>query len=197
MKMEKQAGKLQVRSISDLTHSRSSGLLLEVLFLAGIGVAAILLHARFRSPLNIPGHHGLEFMALLLIGRMSSNLRFASTISSLGIGMFMLFPVVGFNDPMMGFNYMLPGLMLDVYYQLGGNLRNKTFFLALVSGLAYLAIPFSRLMISVSTGYQYGAFIKHGYFLPFLTWFGFGLAGGLLGTGISNIATNYLSKLSR
>lgn len=195
--MEKQTGKLQVRSISDLTHSRNLGLLLEVLFLAGIGIIAILLHARFRSPLNIPGHHGLEFMGLMLMGRMSSNLRFASTISSLGIGLLLLFPVFGFKDPMMGFNYVLPGLMLDVLYQMGGNLRKKAVFLAVIAGLAYITVPFSRLMISLSTGYLYGAFIKHGYILPFLTWFGFGLAGGLLGTGISNIFTKFFSKFSR
>jgi hypothetical protein len=171
--------------------------LLEVLFLAGIGIIAILLHARFRRPLNIPGHHGLEFMGLMLIGRLSSNLRFASTISSLGIGMLLLFPVFGFKDPMMGFNYMLPGLMLDVFYQVGGNMRQKAIFLAVIAGLAYVTVPFSRLMISISTGYIYGAFIKHGYVLPFLSWFGFGLAGGLLGTGISNIFTRFLSKFSR
>lgn len=194
--MEKQTGKLQVRSISDLIHNHRLGLLLEVLFLAGIGVIAILLHVRFRSPLSIPGHHGLEFMGLMLMGRLSSNLRFASTVSSLGIGLLLLFPVFGFTDPLAGFNYMLPGLMLDIFYQAGGNLRKKAIFLAVIAGIAYMAIPLSRLMISLSTGYHYGAFVKHGFITPFLTWFGFGLAGGLLGTGISNIFTKFLSKFS-
>ena len=195
--MERQTGKLQVRSISDLTRSRNLGLLLELLFLAGVGIIAILLHVRFRSPLNIPGHHGLEFMGLMLMGRLSSNLRFASTISSLSIGLMMLFPVFGFKDPMAGFNYMLPGLMLDIFYLAGGNMRKKAVFLAVIAGMAYMTVPLSRLMISLSTGYQYGAFLKHGYLTPFLTWFGFGLAGGLLGTGISNIFTKFLSKFSK
>jgi len=195
--MEKLSGKLQIRTISGLTHSRSLGVLLEVLFLAGIGVVAILLHARFRSPINIPGHHGLEFMALMIMGRLSSKMKFASTISSLSIGLLLLFPVFGFKDPMMGFNFMLPGILLDVYYQLGGKLKSKALFLVLIAGLAYTTVPLSRLIITLTTGYPYGAFLKHGYIVPFLSWFIFGLSGGLMGTGITNIFTKFLSKLSK
>jgi len=194
--MENIFGKPQVRTISGLTHNRSLGLLLEVLFLLGIGIVAILLHARLRTPLNIPGHHGIEFMALLMLGRMSSNLRFASTISSLAIGLLLLFPVFGFSDPLMGFNYLLPGLFLDVYYQLGGKLTKQTWYLAIIAGLAYLSIPFSRYIISSTTGYIYGAFIKHGIFTPFFTFFLFGLSGGGLGTGASKILNKILSKFS-
>jgi hypothetical protein len=195
--MEKITGNLQAKNIFGLTHSSKLSLVLQVVFLMSIGIIAILLHARFRSPINIPGHHGIEFMGLLLIGRLSSNLRFASSISSLGIGLLLMFPIFGFRDPLMGFNYMLPGLMLDIYYQMGGSLKKKTLFLAIIAGLAYMTVPFSRLLISLSTGYQYGAFIKHGFVVPFISWFAFGLSGGLLGTGISNIFTKFLDKYSK
>ena len=194
--MEKQTGKLQVKTISVPTHSTSLARALEIMFLLGIGAIAILLHARFKNPLSIPGHHGLEFMGLLMIGRMSSTLSYASSISSLGIGMLLLFPVFGFNDPLMGFNFMLPGFLLDIYYQLGGKLKKYAFFLAVIAGFSYMTIPFSRLIISTVTGYQYGAFIKHGFITPFISWFAFGLAGGLLGAGINNIFTKFLSKFS-
>jgi len=194
--MEDIFGKPQVRTISGLTHNRSLGLLLEMLFLLGIGTVAILLHARLRTPINIPGHHGIEFMALLMFGRMSSSLRFASTISSLGIGLLLLFPVFGFTDPMMGFNYMLPGLFLDLYYQMGGPLNKKTWFLAIIAGLSYLTVPFSRYITFSSTGYIYSAFIKHGVLTPFFTFFLFGLSGGILGTGASKFFNKLLSKLS-
>jgi hypothetical protein len=167
------------------------------MFLLGIGAVAILLHARLRTPLNIPGHHGIEFMGLLLLGRMSSNLRFASTISSLGIGLLLMFPVFGFGDPMMGFNYMLPGLFLDVFYHLGGQRSKKVWFLAIVAGISYITIPFSRLLISSSTGYLYGAFLKHGFVAPFIGYLLFGLSGGLLGTGASKIFNKLTSKISK
>lgn len=194
--MENIFGKSQIKTISGLTHSRSLGMLLEVLFLLGIGAVAILLHARFRSPINIPGHHGIEFMALLLLGRVSSNLRFASSISSLGIGLFLLFPVFGFSDPMMGFNYMLPGMFLDISYQLGGKMNTKIWFLAIIAGFSYMMIPISRLLISTFSGYQYLAFIKHGFLVPFATHLLFGLSGGLLGTGVSRIFKKLISKFS-
>nr|NQU90976.1 hypothetical protein [Bacteroidota bacterium] len=168
-----------------------------MIFLAGLGAVAILLHARFRSPINIPGHHGIEFMALLLLGRMSSHLKMASSISSLGIGMLLLTPAFGFHNPFMGFNYMLPGLFLDLYFNLGEKLRRNILFLSVISGLAYLAVPLSRLIITASTGYPYGSFIKFGYFLPLFSYGAFGIAGGLLGSGISNIFTRLLSGFSK
>ncbi len=195
--MENIFGKPQIKTISGLTHNRSLGVLLEVLFLLGIGAVAILLHARLRTPLNIPGHHGIGFMGLLLLGRMSSNLKFASTISSLGIGLLLMFPVLGFKDPMMGFNYMLPGLFLDIFYQLGGQQSKKVWFLAIVAGISYITIPFSRLLISSSTGYLYGAFLKHGFVTPFISYLFFGLSGGLLGTGTSKVFNKLISKISK
>jgi hypothetical protein len=194
--MENIFGKPQAKTISGLTLNRNLALLLEVLFLLGIGAVAILLHARLRTPLNIPGHHGIEFMALLLLGRMTSNLRFASTISSIGIGLLLLFPAFGFHDPMMGFNYMLPGFFLDTYYQLGGKYKKNVWFLGVAAGLSFITIPFSRLIISASTGYPYGAFIKHGLAAPFFSYLFFGLLGGFFGTGISKIFNKLLAKFS-
>lgn len=119
----------------------------EYIILFGLGILAILLHARLRTPLNIPGHHGLEFMAILMAGRVASKIKWASSISSLGIGFVLLFPVFGFKDPFMGFNYMLPGLFIDVFYNLTRNLKWQILILSLVAGLAYFTIPLSRLFI--------------------------------------------------
>jgi hypothetical protein len=162
-----------------------------------VGVLAIALHARFKSPLSIPGHHGLEFMALLVLGRLSSNLKYASSLSSLGMGIFLLFPFVAFNDPMMGYNYMLPGFMLDLAYRWFGNSKSKLLLLAIFAGISYMLVPLSRLLVNLGTGYPYGAFLKHGFVLPFVSWFFFGLGGGLLGAGISKTLTRLLSKFSK
>lgn len=194
--MEKTTGDTQVKTLSGLTLNRSLARMLEVLLLVGLGALAILLHARFRSPLNIPGHHGIEFMALLILGRLNSRIPYASTISSMGIGLLLLFPVFGFKDPMMGFNYMLPGILLDFYYNLGDRFRKNLLFLALIAGFSYMAIPLSRLIINIGTGYQYGSFIKHGVATPFITFAFFGLMGGLLGTGVSKMLQKFLNKIS-
>ncbi|MCF8369150.1 MAG: hypothetical protein K9G76_08920 [Bacteroidales bacterium] len=187
-------GKQLQKSISAKSHSGVLGLAAEYLLLFGIGIIAILLHARLRTPLNIPGHHGLEFMALLMAGRSVSKIKWASSVSSLGIGFILLFPVFGFNDPFMGINYMFPGFLIDILYQLTRNYKRKLLILALISGFAYLSIPLSRLLIHLSTGYPYSSFLKHGYIAPILGFFVFGLAGGFVGTGVCLSIKKRLSR---
>jgi hypothetical protein len=115
-------------------------------------------------------------------------------LSSFGIGLLLLFPVFGFNDPMMGFNMMLPGFLLDFSYHLRGQFNRKAWFLMLIAGFSYMLIPVSRLIFSAFTGYQYGAFLKFGPIIPVASHFVFGLTGGLLGTGVSKIFSKIISK---
>jgi hypothetical protein len=179
------SGRQQQKSISVLSHNSIGGHVAQYVVLFGIGILAILLHARLRTPLNIPGHHGLEFMAIITAGRVASNIKWASSISSLGIGFILLFPVFGFKDPFMGFNYMLPGIFIDIFYNLTRYFKWQLFIMALIAGCAYLLIPISRLFIHALTGYPYSSFIKFGYFIPVVNYFLFGLAGGFFGSGIT------------
>ena len=189
------SGKQHQKSISVLSHSSVYAHIARYTVLFGIGILAILLHARLRIPLNIPGHHGLEFMALLMAGRVASKIKWASSISSLGIGFVLLFPVFGFKDPFMDFNYMLPGLFIDVLYNLTRNLKWQMLILALIAGLAYFTIPLSRLFIHALTGYFYASFLKFGYFIPVMNYFLFGLAGGFTGAGITIAIKNKIKKI--
>ncbi|MDP2722794.1 MAG: hypothetical protein Q8O72_08555 [Bacteroidales bacterium] len=189
-------GNVQQKSLSgsfltNLTLAR----VFEVLLLLMAGTLAIVLHERLRTPLNIPGHHGLEFMAILLGARLSSKLKWASSISALGIGVFILFPVLGFKDPMMGFNYMLPCFVLDLAYNSVGQLsKYKKLLLVVAAGFGYMMIPLSRLLTTLVTGYPYASFMKHGFLMPVVLFMVFGLMGGLLGTGIYQVAKKGLSK---
>lgn len=187
-------GKQLQKSISAPSLSGAVPVALEYLILFGIGIIAILLHARLRTPLNLPGHHGLEFMALLMAGRVASNTRWASSISSLGIGLMLLFPAFGFKDPLMGINYMLPGVMIDFLYAHTRHYKWQLLMLALVSGVAYAMIPFSRLIIHLVSGFPYGAFAKNGYLVTFAGFLFFGMAGGFAGAGITNSLLKKLTK---
>ncbi len=175
------------------TSETLSGVL-EVILLFLAGILAIVLHARLRTPINIPGHHGLEFMAIILAARLSSNLKWASSFSALGIGLFILFPVLGFKDPMMGFNYMLPCLFMDLAYFVFSNRKYNKLALSIAAGFGYMLIPLSRLITTTLTGYPYGAFIKHGFLTPITTFLLFGLLGGILGTGLHLIIKRVFSK---
>lgn len=186
--------KPQTKIISGTTLSISVQQVAEYLLLFGLGIVAILLHARFRSPINIPGHHGLEFMAILMAGRLISKNKVGTTISSLGIGFMLLFPWFGFKDPFMGINYMFPGILLDVLYNASKNHQKKWFIIAMISGLAYFSIPLSRVFIHLFTGYPYSSFIKFGYAIPLINFFTFGLAGGLAGAGVIQIFQRKIRK---
>jgi hypothetical protein len=186
-------GKRSEKTLSAPSLSGTVPAVLEYGILFGIGIIAIVLHARLRTPLNIPGHHGLEFMALLMAGRAASRIPWASSVSSLGIGLMLLFPVFGFKDPFMGIHYMLPGIFIDLTYPMIRRSKFQILLLVLFSGMAYTLIPLSRLVVHLATGYPYGAFIKHGFVLPFAGFFTFGLAGGFAGWGIT---TSVLKRLT-
>lgn len=189
------SGRQQQKSISVLSHNSFVRNIAQYAVLFGIGILAILLHARLRTPLNIPGHHGLEFMAILMAGRIASNLKWASTISSLGIGFILLFPIFGFKDPYMGFIYMLPGIFIDVFYNITRYFKWQILVLTLIAGAAYFTIPLSRLFIHAFSSYPYSSFIKFGYFIPVVNYFFFGAAGGFFGAGITMAIKNKFKKI--
>lgn len=176
-------GNVLQKTTLGLSHRSWLSMVLESLLLMLLGAIAVTLHARMRTPLNIPGHHGLEFMAIFILARMGSGMKFAGSISSMGIGILLLFPVLGFKDPFMGFNYMLPGFLLDALYLGIPRWRKKVWFLSIISGLAYFTIPLSRLILMSTTGYPYNSFLKHGLVTPVISFMLFGMAGGLLGAG--------------
>jgi len=178
-------GNVQRRNLSsEFLTSLSISKVFEVLLLLMAGVFAIVIHERLRTPINVPGHHGIEFMAVILAARLGSKMKWASSISAIGIGIFLFFPVLGFRDPMMGFNYMLPCFVMDLGYQRLPAIKWRNILLAIIAGLGYMMIPLSRIIISLTTGYPYFSFMKHGFVVPVLSFFVFGLLGGLLGAGL-------------
>ena len=61
----------------ELTGGLSIG---RLLWLVSLGVAVVVLEQAFRWPLQMPGHHGLEAMALLVLGRLSCSHRWSATL---------------------------------------------------------------------------------------------------------------------
>ncbi len=156
---------------------------LETILLFALGGLAMTLHAKMRIPLKIPGHHGLEFMALMIIGRKITRFNFGSTISGLGVAAFCLLPFLGFRDPFMPIVFFIPGLLIDLGIRILPKYKEKVFYLALVAAMAHASIPITRTIISLLTGYQYGS-LQAGIGYPLLTYIDFGFLGGLLGAGM-------------
>ncbi len=176
--------KLQQKTISKVLPTNYASLI-EALLLIGIGALAVTIRARLRIPINIPGHHGLEVMALLMAGRSMTSYKPGTTISTIAASLLMFIPFLGFKDPFLPLFYIIIGFTVDSIYVKFQKWSNNYVFLALLGGIAYMMIPISRLIISLSSIYQYGSFIKHGIFNTIILHFAFGMLGALIGTGIT------------
>jgi len=171
-------------------------LVIELLIPTILGVLAITAHARLKLHLGIPGHHGLIFMALLIIARKTSKLKWSSLLFSAGVGSMLYIPFLGFGDPFAVFVYLWPGIVFDLLYVPQISKQSKIWYVAIIAGLAYSSIPFSRFILGISTGIIHKS-IYQGLMFPFLNFFVFGLLGALIGIGIIDLwkKPNILNKI--
>lgn len=177
-------GNVSQKNISKVFQTNTLSLVLEILFLFVLGISAIVLRSYLRIPLGIPGRHGLEFMALIMIGRRISKIPFASVIAMLGATTFMFVPFIGIKDPFLPVIYMIMAMVLDLLYFAFRNPANRLAILTLIGGLTYMVIPLSRILLFFSAGIVERSFLKHGFVIPVASHFAFGAAGALLGAGL-------------
>ncbi len=152
----------------------------EALLLVGGGVLAVVLHRVYDLSLGLPGHHGIEWMALLILGRASSKFRGAGTLSSVGASVASTLPMLQGENPYTWLFYLLPGLLMDLAFGYLPSLANKTWFLILLGGLAHATKPVGQLVMNLLTGWPFGSF-RYGVLYPFASHLVFGMIGGLLG----------------
>ena len=152
----------------------------EALLLFGGGALAVVLHRTFDMSLGLPGHHGMEWMALMILGRASSRFRGAGTLTSIGASLASTMPLLHSDNPYTWLFYMLPGPVMDLAFRYLPGLTNKVWFLVLLGGLAHATKPVGQLIINLITGWPFGSF-RNGFLYPFATHLLFGMIGGLVG----------------
>ena len=175
-------GKLQVKSISKAFPVDNT--IFEVLILTLLGAAAVALRARLRIPLNLPGHHGLEVMALFMIARNFSKLPIAGTIAAGAGALTMLIPFLGYQNPFLPAIYIFMGIAIDAFYSGFRNMKPKVIFFLLVGGLAYIMIPLLKLALHTLSIYPYQAIIKGGVVYTLSSHFLFGSLGAAAAFGL-------------
>lgn len=180
--MNTDTGKSLQKSSFSLFPLSLQGNILQVLFLLGIGILAVVLHVYWRMPMKLPGRHGLEFMILFMAGRIFSNYRYAGSLSSLGASAVTFIPIWGFHNPFVPLTFLLPGIILDLVYN---RLPTKRFYFRLVlmtlaGGFAYATIPIVRYFIMQTTGFPFSSLILGPEF-PVLSHFLFGASGAAIG----------------
>ena len=176
------SGKLQTKTISKALPAKQ--VLAEVIILALLGAAAVALRARLRIHINMPGHHGLEVMALFMIARNFGKLPFAGTVSSVAGASLMLIPFFGFQNPYLPLIYILMGAGIDILFYTFRKLKPAHLFFILTGAVAYSMIPLSRLILHVLSIYPYNSILKAGVFYTLFSHFIWGAAGALLASGL-------------
>lgn len=159
------------------------------MFLVLLGVGSVVLPAVLRLPLKLPGHHGLEWMALLMTGRTISRYRWAASISGVGAGLTALLPLWGSDDPIFWLTCMLPGLVIDAGLPLVQRWRAQPWSLAVLAGLAHGTKPLLRLAFGALVGWPYGSLLG-GVIYPLTLHIVFGVIGGLLGIGVGLLSAH-------
>lgn len=146
-------------------------------YLAALGTTAVALHAGFRWPLHLPGHHGLEWMALLVFGQATAANRWSASLTGATAGGVSLLPVWGFHDPLGPVSYLLAGVVLDGLHRL----RLPVPWWLRLPGFAALAFAVSAVPLLMTS--EHGAGIGAPAYLGSHALFGLigGLAGAVLG----------------
>jgi hypothetical protein len=147
-------------------------------FLVSLGIGIVLLEQAFRWPLQLPGHHGLEGMALLAMGRLTSTSRWSATVVAGSAAV--AAPFLGADHGvLMPLFYLLPGLIVDLGYRLRPQwARQALLFLPLLAAVAFASKPLLRILAHEAFGMQFGS-LRAGPLYPVLTHLMFGFLGAL------------------
>jgi len=150
----------------------------RLMWLVALGVAVVALEDAFRWSLQMPGHHGIEAMALLMLARLSCSTPWSATIA--GASAAVAAPALGADHgPLMPLFYLLPGVVLDLGYRLRPKPDAFVLYLPLVAALAWTSKPVVRVLANLTVGMQFGS-LRSGPVYPILTHLLFGFVGGLV-----------------
>ncbi|MFC2102628.1 hypothetical protein ACFLS7_06495 [Bacteroidota bacterium] len=181
------------RSISSLFPSRVIGTVAEVLFLLFVGMLAMVIHAKLRIPLQLPGRQGIIFLAMIVAARGVSKFPLAGSVTCAGSALILATSWLGFREPLAPVVYLLIGFILDALFL---NFRKvMPFVMATVISCAigWMFIPLIKLGIASFTGVFFTSF-RFGILWPIATHLFFGVAGGLLGASLLKLSSHFLKK---
>ena len=156
----------------------------EIARLVLLGVVAVTVHAVARGRFELgPGHQGLAWIALLMLGRRTSGLRWAGTTTALGAAGASFLPLWRLGDPAVWVGYVAAGATVDLFYGALSAWRGKLWVLVILGGVAHVSKPLVRFLIAGFAGWRYESLIA-GLPYPVASHFVFGAMGALLAAGL-------------
>jgi hypothetical protein len=176
--------------VIDLVGPLTAG---RALFLVSLGIGIVVLEQTFRVGLQLPGHHGLEAMALLVFGRLACTNPWSGSI--VGASAAVAAPFVGADHGvLMPLFYVLPGVVLDAGYRLWPRLASRSMLLLpLLAAVAFAGKPVVRVLANAFFGMQFGS-LRNGPVYPIVTHLLFGFLGGLAAVIVWRITERRLQR---
>ena len=173
--MAGESSRRKLFGVIDVTGPLTAG---RAAYLVSLGVAIVLLEQAFRWPLQLPGHHGLEAMALLVFGRLSCSNPWSATL--VGASAALAAPFVGADHGVLTpLFYVLPGVVIDLGYRLWPQLVARILIaLPVLAALAFATKPVVRVVANQLFGLPFGS-LRAGPVYPILTHLMFGFLGAL------------------
>jgi hypothetical protein len=150
------------------------------LLLLAIGAGIVVLGETFRFPLGLPGHHGLEAMALLATARLCTNYRWAATLAAMSAAMTAAAIGAG-HGGLVPVLYLVPGLVIDLGVALRPSWRNSLLWLPAFAAIGHASKPVIKWIVLQGSSANFGS-MAHGLPYPFVTHLVFGFTGALVAT---------------
>ena len=141
-------------------------------------------HGLVRGQVGLgPGHQGTIWIAMLVVGRGTSRLRWAGVTSSLGAAATAMLPFWGFGDPFRWLAYLLAGTTVDLACLSSRQWRRRLWILIPLGGLAHATKPVLRAWITGAAGWPYESLLGG---LAYPTWShaAFGMLGAAAGAAL-------------
>jgi len=131
--------------------------------------------------MHLPGHHGLEWMALLAFASTSMPRRWAATGVGLSATAIALLPVWGWHLSLAPLIYLTSAMLFDLLCFILPTQRLPRSMSVFAAGVAFAVAGFINFFIG-----PHGAASHFAWELWFLMHFGFGLAGALIGIQLAS-----------
>ena len=173
-------------STGNLSRERKSGVIDapreltrgQLVLLLTLGAAIVALGEIFRFSLGLPGHHGLEAMALLAAARLSTDYRWAATIAAMSAAATATVLTAG-HGGLVPLLYLVPGIFIGFGVALRPNWRSSLLWLPMWAALGHANKPVIKWLILQGSSANLGP-KAYGLAYPFFTHLAFGFTGALV-----------------
>jgi len=154
-------------------------LVVLALFAALVAVSKAVL----RVPIHVPGHSGITWMAILVVGRALVRKRWAGTALGLVSGILAVAVVGGREGLLLWLKYLTPGMVMDLAALLSAERLGSPTVGAIAGAVANTAKLVTSLVVSLALGIPTG-YLALGLGLSATTHVVFGALGGWLGSTV-------------